>query len=58
MRGRKIAGRKRRLTDEQVRQIVEWRPRLSLNALARSFGVHPTFAQKIRNGYRYKSPSP
>lgn len=55
MTPRKLVGRKRKLTDEQVRQIVEWK---RLSTLAREFGVGLKFAQQLRGGYRYKNPSP
>lgn len=51
-----IPGRKRRITDEQVKRIREWKP---LAGLAREFGVSVNMVSAIRNGrYQHKQPSP
>lgn len=50
-----VPGRKRKLTDEQVKRIREWKP---LAQLASEVGVSSRMAFAIRHGYRYKQPSP
>ena len=50
-----VPGRKRRITDEQVKRIREWK---SLQQLARELGVSSKIAYRIRCGYHYKQPSP
>lgn len=50
-----IAGRKRKVTDEQVKRIRQWRP---LAHFAREVGVSPRMARAIRRGYQFKQPSP
>lgn len=55
------SGRKRTLTDAQVRRILEWqRNRKTLVQVARENGVSPaTIYTVIRDGARYKrSPPP
>lgn len=50
------AGGPRRVTDEQVRRILEWKP---LKELAKELGISYSHAVKIRNGkYRHKKRSP
>lgn len=50
-----VPGRKRRITDEQVKRIREW---VSLTELCRRIGVPRRMAESIREGYRFKQPSP
>lgn len=49
-------GRKRRITDEQVKRIRQWKP---LAGLARDLGVSIRMVSAIRNDrYKFKQPSP
>lgn len=48
-------GGPRRITDEQVRRILEWKP---LYQLAKEIGVSYSRASKIRNGFQHKHKSP
>lgn len=48
-------GRKRTLTDEQVKQIREWKP---LRLLARDWGVPERTVRMVREGYQFKKSSP
>jgi len=50
-----IPGRKRRITDEQVKRIREW---MSLTELCRQIGVRREVAKRIREGYQFKQASP
>lgn len=51
-----VAGRKRRITDEQVKRIRNWKP---LAGLARDLGISVQMASAIRGRrYRFKQPSP
>lgn len=50
-----VPGRKRKLTDEQVKHLREWR---SLRGLAREWGVSEKTVRCVRAGYQYKQPSP
>lgn len=50
-----VPGRKRKLTDEQVKRIREWKP---LAQLAREVGMSLRMAGAIRKGYQFKQPSP
>jgi hypothetical protein len=50
-----VPGRKRKLTDEQVRQIRDWK---SLADLARQWGVTRSAVKHARTGQPYKQPSP
>jgi transposase len=47
-------GRPREITDEQYRQIVEWK---RLKDLAAELGVPKKTAERIRAGYQYKQVS-
>lgn len=49
-----VPGRKRKLTDEQVKQAREWK---SLKELAREWGVSEKVVRFARSGYQYKQPS-
>lgn len=50
-----LAGRPRKLTDEQVRMIREWKP---LTQLRKEIGICRHWAQQIRAGYQHKTKSP
>lgn len=50
-----VPGRKRKLTDEQVKQAREWK---SLKELAREWGKPVKALRFARSGYQYKQPSP
>jgi hypothetical protein len=50
-----IAGGPRRVTDEQVRRILAWKP---LIQLAKELGISYSHTVKIRNGFRHKQKSP
>lgn len=50
-----VPGRKRKLTDEQVKRAREWK---SLAELAREWGVAEQTVRCARAGYQYKQPSP
>ena len=50
-----LAGKRRRVTDEQVRQLREWK---SLARLAKEIGIAPRTARMIREGYQHKQRSP
>lgn len=51
-----VPGRKRKLTDEQLKRIREWKP---LGELASDLGITRKMAGALRNGrYQYKQPSP
>lgn len=47
-------GRRRRITDEQLRAIREWK---SFKELAKELGLSPKVASWARNHY-FKQPSP
>ena len=49
------AGGPRRVTDEQVRRIREWKP---LKELAKELGISYSYVVKIRNGFQHKQKSP
>lgn len=49
------AGGPRRVTDEQVRRIREWKP---LYQLAKELGISYSHTVKIRNGFQHKQKSP
>lgn len=48
-------GRKRTVTDEQVKRIREW---VSFAELCRRLGVKESAAKHVRYGYGHKQPSP
>jgi radical SAM superfamily enzyme len=48
-------GRPRRVTDDQVRLIREWKP---LTQLARELGINKNTASSIRCGYQFKKICP
>lgn len=48
-------GTPRKLTDEQVRRLREWKP---LYQLAKEIGVSLGHASKVRRGYWHKRVSP
>lgn len=50
-----VPGRKRRITDEQVKRIREW---VSFAELCRRLGVKESAAKHVRYGYSYKQASP
>lgn len=50
-----VPGRKRKLTDEQVKQAREWK---SLKELAREWGKPVKALRFARSGYQYKQPNP
>jgi hypothetical protein len=50
-----VPGRKRKLTDEQVKRIREW---VSFAELCRFLGVKESAARHVRYGYVHKQPSP
>lgn len=49
------AGRPRKLTDDQVRQIREWKP---LKQLREEMGICRQWMEHIRAGYQHKQKSP
>lgn len=50
------AGRPRRVTDEQVRRLLEWKP---LKELRKEFGLSEGFVRSLRRGeYQFKQKSP
>lgn len=53
---RRLAGKPRKVTDEQVRMLRQWK---TFAQLAREIGISWNHARKIRLGeYQHKSPSP
>lgn len=48
-------GGPRKVTDEQVRRILEWKP---LYQLAKELGLSYSHTVKIRNGFRHKKAPP
>ena len=48
-------GGPRRVTDEQVRRILEWK---TFKELAKDLRISYSHAIKIRNGFRHKHKSP
>ena len=48
-------GAPRKLTDEQVQRLIEWKP---LWQVAKECGVTSQTARRIRSGYRHKKASP
>lgn len=49
-----LAGRPRKLTDEGLRRIVEWKP---LKQVIREAGICQRWGEKLRAGYQHKQRS-
>jgi hypothetical protein len=56
MNASRRAGRPRKVTDEAVKRLLEWKP---LTEVARELGISAKMAYVIRGGrYSFKQPSP